>query len=65
MLISLHCHEINSFLFVSSTKIYRFRAKDSKTKDYALYLGNSSKDVAINNMKQQQQQQQISIKKNC
>ena len=32
-------------------KIYQFKAKDSKIKDYALCLGNISKDFTINNMK--------------
>ena len=32
-------------------KIYQFKAKDSKIKDYTLCLGNISKDFTINNMK--------------
>ena len=32
-------------------RIYQFKAKDSEIKDYALCLGNISKDFAINNMK--------------
>ena len=32
-------------------KIHQFKAKYSEIKDYALYLGNISKDFTINNMK--------------
>ena len=49
--LSLHYNGSNSFLFVNATKIYRFKAKDSAIKDYALCLGNISKDFTINNMK--------------
>ena len=38
-------------LFVNVAKIYQFKAKDSEIKNYALCLGNISKDFAINNMK--------------
>ena len=37
--------------FVNATKIYQFNAKDSEIKDYALCLGNISKDFTINNTK--------------
>ena len=43
----------NSFLFVNATKIYQFKAKDSEIKDYALCLGNISKDFTALNMKKQ------------
>ena len=33
--------------------IYEFIAKCSEVKDYALYLGNISKDFTIDNMKKQ------------
>ena len=51
--LSLHYNGNNSFLFVSATKVYQFKAKHSqqKTKHYALCLGNVSKDFTINNMK--------------
>ena len=49
--LSLHYNESNSFLFVNATKIYQFKAKDSKIKDNALCLGNISKDFTINNMR--------------
>ena len=51
--LSLHYNGSNSFLFVNATKIYQFKAKDSEIKDYALCLGNISKDFTINNMKKQ------------
>ena len=44
----------NRFLFVNATKIYHFKAKDSEVKDYALCVGNISKDFTINNMKKKQ-----------
>ena len=34
--LSLHYNESNSFLFVSATSAYEFKAKDSEIKDYAL-----------------------------
>ena len=49
--LNLQCNGSNSFLFVNATKIYQFKAKNSKIKDYALCLGNISKDFTINNMK--------------
>ena len=42
--LSLHYNGRNSFLFVNVTKLYQFKAKDSEIKDYALCLGNISKD---------------------
>ena len=47
----MHCNGSNSFLFVNATKIYQCKAEESKIKDYALSLGNISKDFTINNMK--------------
>ena len=49
--LSLDYNGSNSFLFVNATKIYKFKAKDSKIKDDVLCLGNISKDFTINNMK--------------
>ena len=57
--LSLHHNGSNSFLFVNATKIYQFKAKDSEIKDYALYLGNISKDFTIDNMKKNR------IKRKC
>ena len=34
--LSLRCNGKNSFLFVNTTKICQFKAKDSEIKDYAL-----------------------------
>ena len=41
----------NSFLFVNATKAYQFKTKNSEIKDYAMCLGNVSKDFKTNNMK--------------
>ena len=49
--LSLHYNGSNSFLFVNATKVYQFKAKDSEIKDYALSLGNVSKEFTINIMK--------------
>ena len=46
--LSLHYNGSNSFLFVNATKIYQFKAKNSKIKYYALSLGDISKDFTIN-----------------
>ena len=51
--LSLHYNGSNRFLFVNDTKVYQFKAKNSEIKDYALCLGNISKDFTINNMKKQ------------
>ena len=51
--LSLRYNGSNSFLFVNATKVYQFKAKDSEIKDYALCLGNFSKDFTIKNMKKQ------------
>ena len=48
--LSLHYNGSHSFLIVNATKVYQFKANDSKIKDYALYLGNISKDFTTNNM---------------
>ena len=42
--------EAKVFFFIG-TKVYQFKAQDSEKKDYAMYLGNVSKDFEINNMK--------------
>ena len=38
-------------MFVNATNVYQFKVKDTEIKDYALCLGNVSKDFTINNMK--------------
>ena len=49
--LSPHYNGSNSYLIVNATNVYQFKAKDSEIKDYALCLGNVSKDFTINNMK--------------
>ena len=46
-----HCNGANSYLFVNSTEIYKFKAKDSKIIADPLCLDNNSKDWSIDNMK--------------
>ena len=53
--LSLHYNGSNSFLFVNATKAYQFKVKNSEKKDYALCLGNISKDFTINNLKNKPQ----------
>ena len=48
--LSLHYNGSNSFLFVHAAKVYQLKAKNSEIKDYALCLGNISKDFIVNNM---------------
>ena len=55
--LSLHYNENNSFLFDNATKEYQFKAKVSEIKDYALCLGNISKDFTINNTKKQDEKE--------
>ena len=47
----MHYNGSNSFLFVNATKVYQFKAKHPEIKDYALCIGNVSKDFTVNNMK--------------
>ena len=49
--LSLHYNGSNSFWFVNTTKLYQFKAKNSEIKDYALCLGNTSKDFTVNYLK--------------
>ena len=58
-MLSLHCNESKSFLFVNTTKIHQSKAKDSEIKDYTLCSGNISKDFTINKIKKN------SIKRKC
>ena len=48
---SLHLNGSNSYLFVNSTEIYKFKAKDSEIVATPLCLGNISKDWSADNMK--------------
>ena len=49
--LSLHYNGANSYLFVNSTEIYKFKAKDSEIVISLLCLGNLSKDWSTDNMK--------------
>ena len=49
--LSLHYNGVNSYLLVSSTEIYKFKAKDSEIIASPLCLGNISKDLSTYNMK--------------
>ena len=45
--LSLHNNGSNSLLFVNASKVYQFKAKRSEMKDYALCLGNFSKNFRL------------------
>ena len=47
----MHYNGANSYLFVNSTEIIKFKAKDSGILAYSLCLGNISKDWSHDNMK--------------
>ena len=47
----MHDNGANSYLFVSDTEIYKFKAKDSEIVASPLCLGNISKNWSIDNMK--------------
>ena len=49
--LSLHYNGSNSYLFVNVEKTVKFKAKDSAILATPLYLGNISKDWAVDNMK--------------
>ena len=49
--LNLHYNVANSYLFVNSTEIIKFKAKDSKIVASPLCLGNISKDWSVDNMK--------------
>ena len=49
--LSLHYNGANSYLFVSGTKIYKFKAKDSEITATPLGLGNISNHFSVDNMK--------------
>ena len=49
--LSLHYNETNNYLFVSSTEIYKFKAKDSEIVASPLFLGKISKDWSTENTK--------------
>ena len=47
----LHYNGAKSYLFVSGTEIYKFKAKDSEIVTSLLFLGYISKDQSTDNMK--------------
>ena len=49
--LTLHYNETNSYLYINGTEIIKFKAKDSEIVAYPLCLGNISKDVSVDNMK--------------
>ena len=49
--LSLHYKETNTYLFVNSTEIYKFKAKDPEIGATPLCLKNISKDWSTDNMK--------------
>ena len=49
--LSLHYNKENSYLFVNSTEIRKFKSKDSEILANSLYLGSISKDWSVDNMK--------------
>ena len=49
--LGLHYNGANSYLFVNSTKIIKFKAKDSEILACPLYVGNISKDWSVDDMK--------------
>ena len=50
--LNLHYNGSNSYLFVNEVKTYQFKAKDSELTKYMLCLGNISKRISGDNMKQ-------------
>ena len=48
--LNLHYNGANTYLFVNSTEIYKFKAKDSHIIAAPLCLGNISKDWSLDNM---------------
>ena len=48
---SLQYNGTNSYVFVNSTDIIKFKPKDSEINAYPLCLGNISKDWSVDNMK--------------
>ena len=47
----MHCNGANSYSFVNSTEIYKFKATDSELVASPLCLGNIAKDWSTDNMK--------------
>ena len=49
--LSLHYTEVNSYLFMNGTEIYKFKAKDSESVASSLCLRKISEDWSTDNMK--------------
>ena len=49
--LSFHYNGENSYLFVNGTEIHKFKAKNSEIVATLLYLGNTSKDCSVDNMR--------------
>ena len=49
--LNLQNNGANSYLFVNSVEIRKFKARDSEINAIPLYLGNISKDFSVDNMK--------------
>ena len=49
--LSLHYNGANSYLFVNSVEIFKFKVKDSEINAASLYLGKVSKRFSIDSMK--------------
>ena len=49
--LSLHYNGANSYLFADGSEVIKFKAKDSEMVASSLCLGNISKDLSLNNMK--------------
>ena len=49
--LSWHYNKTNSYLFVNSTKIIKFKAKDSEINPIPLCLENISKHFSVDNIK--------------
>ena len=49
--LSFHYNGINSYIFVSSVEIYKFKVKDSEINAALFCLANVSKDFSFDNMK--------------
>ena len=48
--LSLHYNGSSSYLYINDWKAYQFKAKDSKSLEYPLCLGNShTKYISLNN----------------
>ena len=59
--LGLHYNGVNSYLFVNSTEIYKFKAKDSEIVASPLCLVNISKDWSTVKMKKKQVLMSISM----